>query len=318
MSINPNFVVAPDADAETAGAISYWRLGGSVKLTGLSAAWVAAGLDAADLPSEPSDKIGLSRALRNLESATRKAIQIKGGDFAGGWGLVDVITTDGNVHTRQVLRAKRGEGSRELDIVVEPEYAHEDAYHHFGGSQTPVSVQLRQAYQRVRSELAATDVSAWLIDLARKVSAISLRESGGVYFIPRDEVARWEQISQVVASVSDGRHDVFRIPALQTAEAVEAILSSLEVEANDTIGAFEADLIKTGEDAIGARALKGRLRAADTLAAKLAKYEGLLGVKLDKIRESLETVKADLQAADWAIQAEKDKADENKNGTVAA
>lgn len=302
-NISEKFIVS-DAAPETAGAISYWRLGGSVRLADLAQAWVAAGLPADQLPSEPSDKIGLSRALREVETATRRAIAIKGGDFAGGWGLVDVITTDGNVSTRQVLRVKRGATDKALNIVVDPAYEYEDS----DAVADPISGQLRRAYGNARAELAATDVSQWLIDLALRAGAVSLRESGGVYFIPRDAVDRWATIAGVVASVSTGRYDVFRIPALQTQEAVEAILASLEAEANNTIAAFEADLIKAGDDALGIRALAKRTRDAQELGTKLGKYEALLGVKLDTVRTTLETVQANLQAAEWALQAERDAA----------
>lgn len=323
-----SIVVAPDAAlGETAGAISYWRLSGSVQLGALRDAWLAAGLPEKDLPAEPSGKVGLSRAIGTLESSTRKAVKINGGDFEGGWGLVDFLTDDGNVRTVQVLRAQRedevedAEGqdprvsraSRGLVVDVEYGYAGE-----VDRDSRTLAESLRRAYRVACGELAPVDVSVWLKHLADQASCVSLRDSGGIYFIPRDGVERWEKIVAVVAAVSNGAYKVFRIPALQTREAVEAILDSIEQEAKGAIEAFEADLTKEGDDALGARALRTRQGQVEKLAGKLSKYEGLLNVKLDGLRASLETVQADLTAAEWALQAEKDKTDDAKRGHVAA
>lgn len=293
-----DFIVTPDA-AATAGAISYWRLGSTIDLPVLRAAWERAGLDTNLLPEEPSDKVGLSRALRDLESATRKAIKIRGGDFADGWGLVDIRTEDGNVRTVQVLRARKLVGSAVVDVAVETDYLYTEDF----------SAQINAGFRRACSQLAAPDVSIWLRNLAEGIDATSLRDKGGIYFIPRDAVGFWEKVTTVLAEVSRAECKVFRIPALQTAEAVEAILDSIEVEARDTIDAFEADLVAAAEpDGLGARALRTRQAQAEKLAGKLGKYEGLLGIKLDAIREKLETVSAGLTAARFAAEAAADAA----------
>lgn len=307
-----NGIIAVEGDAKLAGAITYWQLNGTVSLDALRTAWVAAGLDEDALPSEPSETVGLSRAVRALLNPERDAHKIKGGEFKGGWVITETDTTGAKPVTVNVLTAAHtadedaARSADNLRISVEPGFE----FHR----NEPTGIVLRKAYNRARGELDPSgDVSPWLKRLADALGCVSLRDTGGVYFIPRDGIDAWRKYAEVVESVSQGSHRIHRIPAMQTDDAVAAILDAIETEAESTLEAFEADLCKDGDDKLGLRALKSRSKQAEALADKLAKYEALLGVKLNKIRESLENTQANLTAAEWAIEAEKDKANDDRN-----
>lgn len=299
-NVNSDFVVT---DVSTAGALSYWRLSGPLDGNALRAAWVAAGLDADWLPAPPTATVALARTLTSYAGVSRvdgvrcerRAVKVRGNnEWAGGWILTDLRTHDGHVEPHELLHA-RLDASDTLIVEVSPDVSFDLA-------------DFRARFDRESAALAPTDVSNWLIRLAGRLDAVSLRDRGGIYFLPRTQVELWERIVATVEAVSAGAYQVFRIPALQTKDAVQAILDALEHEAIDTIQAFEAAISATGDAALGPRALATKQRQAAALAEKLGRYEALLGTKLDVIRQTLELTQANLAAAVLAAEAEAEAA----------
>ncbi len=137
------------------------------------------------------------------------------------------------------------------------------------------------------------DVSSWLLDIAYGQGAVSLRESGGVYFIPKSGVDYWSKIANAVEA--GGAGSVFRIPAVRTAEAVAAITDAVTAEAEAAALALEEELTKTGDDALGKRAIATRTKTVQELLAKLNSYEELLGQQL-AVRERVSTLQSTLSA----------------------
>lgn len=273
-----DYIVTND-DVKTAGAISYWRLSGDTRLAALEAAWRAEGLDEKLLPGEPSAEVALRRSVSAQESSTRRSFKIRGGDFAGGWGLVEVNTRDGHVNTTELLRAKWDAGNQRIDIDSNYGQLRYDVYDRF-----PVE----------RASLAPADISAWLIKLANGKSATSLRDSGGIYFVPRGHVEFWRQVGRAVEKCG---HKVFKIPALHNTEAVEAILDAITTEANAEVEAIENDLEKIGDEAPGKRALDSRATRCRDLLKKVAEYEALLGVRLPEIQQRVEDLSSAVATA---------------------
>lgn len=273
-----DYIVTND-DVKTAGAISYWRLSGDTRLADLTAAWAAEGLDEKLLPGEPSPEVALRRAVGAQESSTRRSFKIKGGDFAGGWGLVEVDTSLGHVQTYELLRAKWDAANQRIDIDASGHGLRNDVYDRF-----PVE----------RASLAPADISSWLIKLANGKSATSLRDSGGIYFVPRGHVDFWRSVGRAVEKCG---HKVFKIPALHNTEAVEAILDAITTEANAEVEAIEADLEKIGDDAVGKRGLASREKRCSELLKKVAEYEALLGVRLPEIQQRVEDLSSAVATA---------------------
>jgi hypothetical protein len=273
-----DFIVTKD-DVKTAGAISYWRLSGDTRLAALEAAWRAEGLDEKLLPSEPSPEVALRRSVGAQESSTRRSFKIKGGDFAGGWGLVEVDTSGGHVQTYELLRARWDAGNQRIDI---------DTNHH------GLNTEVLNRFPVERASLAPADISSWLIKLANGKSATSLRDSGGIYFVPRGHVDFWRSVGRAVEQCG---HKVFKIPALHNTEAVEAILDAITTEANAEVEAIEADLEKIGDEAPGKRALDSRATRCRDLLKKVAEYETLLGVRLPEIQARVEDLSSAVATA---------------------
>ena len=263
---NADSIIATDGDVSTAGAISYWRLSGDVDLGVLTAAWRVAGLDAELLPEPPSGRVAVSRALKDIQAnvddtTRRQALKAQG----GWWGVLDVISdAEGNISTNQVARVRYNSKEQRVEI--------KDAAF-------LLEQQIRKAAQTHRERLATSDISSWLIKLADQHSALGLRDSGGIYFVPRAHIAFWRTVADVLESVG-GDSKIFRIPALKTDEAVDAIIDAVTQEANKAAEVLTASLMAEGDKAPGARALGTMAKDCSAKLDKIRHYEKLVGKTL--------------------------------------
>lgn len=272
-----NSIVAVES-ATNAGAIVMWALTGSVSLSKFRAAWIEAGGDEQDLPSDPTPAQALRRAVRGLGEARRLVRPI-----SGGFALVDEAEQDTDLSYSTKAKAKV------VGSTVEVE------------ANDPALIgKVEQGFQSALGSLSATECSMWLVRLLAKLDAVPLRSQGGVYFVPPFTLPKVEMVDRVLRSISD--HKVFFVPAMKTDSAVEAILAAVEAEAQEAAAQVEQDL--ADQKFSTARGWRGREKVVDKTEAKVARYEALLGQKLDSLRAKLTTVRAAVSAAILSAEAE--------------
>ena len=143
-------------------------------------------------------------------------------------------------------------------------------------------------------------MSDWLVTLMPTMNAVGLRPRGGMYFLPRDRVPVYHALAEALHAAT--AHSLYEVPALQTKDAVRAVLDAITREA-----AGEAELMElaldTGE--LGARALKAKVRGCEAMMAKVASYEELLGQSLPELQDRLKVLNRQLTIA--ALQAAQPK-----------
>ena len=290
---DPGYMVVPEL-AE-AGCISYWRLSGGVNLGELREAWLRAGLDEKLLPAAPSRETALRRSVSDL-GAKRRLIRPLA--RRGAWAVVneavdrhtETLSWDVSCEVRLTPSAVK-DGLPTVSIAP--------SYHELGD-------QIRSGYTKHLGELAQEDISGWLVKLACGEKAVALRDTGGVYFIPRPSVPFWRRAVEIIRAVS--QHKVFQLPALKNSEAIDAIVDAVTEEGRREAEAIEADLAQEGDAALGARALVTRGTHCEEVISKIASYESLLGVKMDAVRARIERLRANLAAA--ALIASSDAGEE--------
>lgn len=283
-------LLAVDADVAT-GSVVWWGVHGDVPYARLRTEWLAAGLDPAQLPREPTRMQALSRAL---------------GAFAGRAAIVRPV--DGEVHAdgtpvegyALLTRSKDAQGKAQFTTAWDATFPH--------GALDPAALPILatpagdepdesivevclSTYRRELGQLAHGDLSSWLVSLVRANAGIALRESGGVYFLPRAGVPLYRAALAAVARAGGGRgHEV---PVQRSDEAVAAILASLLREAAEEESALKGAL----QEDLGAKALEGRAARAAKMEAKLAGYEVLLGVSAANMRVRLYDLRTQLGTA---------------------
>lgn len=277
---NPGFTVVQDM--KTAGAIIWWRLTGDTNAEALREAWEKAGLDKKLLPDNPSPTLAMGRACDKQASKRRLIRPLPGGK---GWAIVDEAAdnTTGELTYETKAAVKLSGGQLVIDAT---------------GLETTAVNQLRKDYESLQTYLTVNDVSTWLSKLMKpELKAVTLRDTGGVYFIPRDYVDTYRQMVSAIGEASE--HQLFEVPALKTDEAVEAILDAVLREADQECTAMETEL-DTGD--LKKRALKARAGKCDDLRVKVEAYEKLLGKSLPKVQQRIEDLKASVVAAELTVQ----------------
>lgn len=269
-------LLAVEGDSQVTGAVVYWTMSGDVDLSKLEPAWKAANLPADWMPTPPSPKAALGRAAKDLQTKQRLVRQ----DPKGGWSFVYELTVDGKLDYSVGARVHLS-GPNDETLVLDTDTASfQNATEDFD------RVQLE--YARVRATVGAVDASAWLIWIAGKLDAVSLRDRGGVYFVPKANVERFRAVRDCLKGASASR--VFMIPAMRSSDAVAAVLEAVTKEASELLQATR-DVFT---DSLGHRAAKTRVELIDTLINKIEGYEKLLNVKMAEQTTQLRTLRKQL------------------------
>lgn len=285
MTSSPNIMAIPDLDNNSAGAIVYWRLKDSADYSKLQDQWLADGHDPNLLPAPTTPMAALKRACRSMVEFRRL---IRPLDKSDGYAVVDEdADRDDLRYSVQCTVKLRADDT----IEITPTF--------FDRADT-----LRETYDKARNEIARNTIGSWLSALVRECCAgVTLRSTGGIYFIPAEHVAKFRAWSATFESATDSV--IFELPALQSDQAVKAILDAVMTEADDTLGGI-ADEIDNG--ALGSNALKTRESRCETLRKKLESYATLLGSKLDGINDRITETEASVVEAILLAEAEKEAA----------
>jgi hypothetical protein len=273
-------------DAEQAGAIVYWRLSGTINAAQLEEAWQNANLALELLPETPSPEAALRRAVYEQKERRRLARKLPNGK---GWALVNELVDGDDLEYEISIRVflnKVGQVEFEMPEDVRPE-------------EQQMCTQIEASFYQHLDELSAADVSAWLVGFSAKCSAVSLRERGGIYFVPRQNLAYWRSAYKAIQSVSG--HSCYEIPALKSDEAVDAILDAVTREAQAAAEAM-AEELASGD--LQSRALANREERCTSMLAKLKQYEDLLGRSMGAITDRVGDLKAEIATAALATMGD--------------
>jgi hypothetical protein len=300
---NPHNVIAIDdkeINARSVGRLVLWSLtGGDVSLAALVAALDAEG-SKANPPPPVTAKVALHRAIDVVakelgceamlltakqvetdEAGKPKGYQRKRGD----WAIV------------RAPKQRTGETGEEVAYpIVASARIEGDAISVSAGTAFEVEERLRQTFGAARAVLAPADIGHWLCDKLRALDAVPVKENGGVYFLPKGNVERWEKLVAALGKASG--HKVFAIPSMRTQDAVEAILAAITAETRGECEKMAEEIATAG---LGKRALETRETATGELLGRLERYEGLLGARLDDLRAAIEETRSAVTVAKMAL-----------------
>lgn len=287
---SPSPVIAlPSTLTTAAGAIVYWRLSGTMESEALYRAWTRAGFDADELPSTVSPLVALKRAIEWDNSKELDAsYMVKPLSTAEGYAVLErheELDSDGKPKQTWAPFFSAALGAGRVK-VWSPE-----------GTSDESSRQSRLT-DRLDVELDlfhAHDISTWLVKQIATFQAVSLRDTGGFYFIPAPMVDRWNTFAEVVHEAS--QHMLMSIPAMTSKQASLAVITALMDEVTDTTARYTASL----EEGKSKRWLDSRGEKLGELLDKVEMYEGAVGQKLDDLRAELTVLRAKFVTAAMAV-----------------
>jgi len=297
-----SIIAAPGGfDGVRAGAVVYWSLRGSLDVSALTQVWEDAELPPEILLHPPSPDAALSRAVRTLASPRTLVRPLEG---RKGYALVHERAKGDDLEHVVGLSVR-------LDAVGRLQFL---CHKHgnwlslgrdtFGDTAALKQAQAVQAaYDQALGEAAPEDVGGWLVRIALKyLDGVGLRDAGGFYYIPPAHVASWESVKRAVRAVSS--HKLQQIDAMRSEDVVDAVLDAVDEEAQVFVEKTFSELA----DEMGVRALRTRVKRAEQVEAKVRRYEGLLGMRLEKLRERVGECQAAVAAAILRAEAETEAA----------
>lgn len=269
-------ILATDNAAAASGVITYWSLSGNATYSEVKQVWENAGMPERDLIPPVSSTVALRRAVEHVAPIGSIVKALKEED---GYTVVQKVQEKGAKQKWETVFSAYITEQGRLTVWIEHD---DDVY-----SRT-LAVQIEDRVEVELNTLHSIDISNWLVKMADRVRAVSLRESGGFYFIPNGPDAEyWANVAGVLHQTSAVR--VLYIPAMHSEQASLAVVHALteEVQANTKRMQEALD-----EARMGKRALDSKIQTCTTMLDKIATYEELLGEKLNTLREAVDTLKA--------------------------
>ncbi len=160
----------------------------------------------------------------------------------------------------------------------------------------PMYEALCETYQAELGKVPHTKLSRSLKLAVQGMNGISLRTTGGVYWIPEKFVKSWAWLTRAVESSSPSSR-VYRVRTALDPSGLKAIHDRLVSEIQQECEEIERDILN---GSLGKRALNGRRNRADDMTRKVKMYEKILGQSLTGVRSTIK--EADKTAAAAIVQ----------------
>ncbi len=281
--------VTDAAHIKEAGACVWWRLSGNINRDVLAAEWAKRGFNEDWLLAPAASSKALRRAVRTCTEERRLVRPLEG---KKGWAIVKERAGGKDLNYRVDLVVTLSEPLFKGD--TSPQHPVFDDEHH------ELAAGIRAEFKKHQAQLTPNDASNWLSRLvSERVDAVSLRDTGGIYFIPKHTLGDWRDMVECVRASS--AHTILGMPAMPVAETIAAVMDAITVEATSEVANLEAML---EEGKLGKRGLQNRIETTHALDRKLVRYEGLLGAKLDALRDKLTDVRAAITVAILSAESE--------------
>lgn len=271
---------------ETTGAVVFWQIGGVVSLDKLRDALTTEGLGERHMPEGCSAKVALTRAVTELRT---RDVLVRQHPTEDGWALLP-----------------RQEGEKLAFAETARFYLDGDEIK-FEGSVSESDVKIvRDAHALCHGQLTVADVTSWLTDLfaTHTIKAVSMKDNGGLYFVPRPELETFRKISRALKSAAPAC-SLYEMPAFRGTDAVAAALDGVTREARQAIADLTAELNQP--EGVGARAARNRVDQITVLLDKIRGYEILLGRSFEDVIAQIEALSVRFEkATDRAANLEVD------------
>jgi hypothetical protein len=265
------------------GDLVWWTLGdAATDRATLVSTWTGAGLLATLLPEPPTAEKALKTAVRTCQvGESERLIRLgKEDEQAIVYALVrEQRLGDGSLSHAQEARVILQRASEQISS---DNPTHE------------LAARIQNAFRQLRNTHTADDVRRAIVKALQSFHAITLRDSGGVYWVPRthsEDVRRLERaISRLGTSV------LSVLPVHDTVEGAKALGAAARGSLEDELRALRAELeeFKTTPPERSST-LERRLQLYAELSAKAQLYRDILKVQVDDLNQDLDGMAATIR-----------------------
>lgn len=256
-----------DVKTQADGVVVFWSLAEFFNRDRLKRAWLPLGL-AGDVPEPRSAVSCLKDALLEVYGTRDHMIR----PLAAKNGFtVQVENRGADDNTYSTLMTAKVYGDKPI----------------FTGSVEKID-QVNAAFYKHIGRLPSAQVTTAMVKVLTGMGATRLRPTGGIYWLRGDNLAAWQSAMAGVEQAAEGGTAVgYAIKHDLDTDSVKAVQDAITNEVASEAARLYAE-IHSGD--IGEVAIKNRKAEAVVLRKKVAEYEKLLGVGLEHLRKTLDTV----------------------------
>lgn len=240
-------------------------------------------LDAHDIPkdvrSKTSEKSAATRAVRETAKKTKDRFhkKVKDSDVAA-FAIVDTEVDESQMDV---------DFATETTVVFDKE---SKTLKTSGASGRKV----KELYDHYKGMFTGHQFRATMLRYLRRYCAAStLRDGGGIYFIPSTHQAAFESLVGVFDALEAAGCDITPIPIIDTEQAKKSMWKTFVGEVATEIQRFSDDVDKT--DDMTERMMEGRMNKYTALKEKVDIYETLLQGTADELRDDITKLTKKLQ-----------------------
>lgn len=261
---------------EHVGDLLWWVLEDArISRSRLESVWQAAGLSTDHLPEPSTPEKALKLAVREAQTGQHSH-------------LIRLAKDDQDELVFAIVQERR-DGAGNLDYAQEarvtldrnaPSQLRSDNPHH------DLVAAVISSYDQLRNTHTPDDIRRAILKVLTSCAAVTLREHGGVYWVPTPSAQTLRQLQSAVSNIGRSRVDV--VPIHATPEAQQALGDAARSAIEDDLTALRAEIegfLHTPPER--ASTLVRRLQTFDELRAKARLYHSVLSVQVDDLEASL-------------------------------
>lgn len=156
--------------------------------------------------------------------------------------------------------------------------------------------EVRERFEHLSGVLLAAEVGGIVVRVMREINAISLRDTGGVYFVPAAGKERLDAVEGAITSSmnSGGQFNMTRLRVVagerESQDLATLLRSQVVSDVEGIVG--EAKALLTDLAAVRPSTFSNRVDTLRGLYKRLTSYEALLGITFDHERARIKKVAA--------------------------
>jgi hypothetical protein len=281
-----------DVKTRVDGVVVYWSLATFFSRERLLSGWSPLGLGT-DVPEQRAKVSCLKDALHDVFGSSRVLIR----PHAGKNGF-------------SVVKERRGEEDNTYATVLTAKVYENSSAPVFAGDVSKAD-EVNAAYHQHFGRIPSQQMGAALVRVLQRMGATRLRPTGGIYWLPGSRLSEWESAMAAVENAADGGTAVgYAITHQLDGDSVKAVRDAIVHEVTSEAKRLTEEIL-SGD--LGEKAIKSRKAEAAVLKRKVSEYEQLLGVGLDRLRKTLDSVEQTDAVAALLIAADPFESEEVSN-----
>lgn len=263
-------------DGSHVGDILWWTLADArISRTQLESVWIEAGLSTSFLPEPPTPEKALRTAVRECQVGHHQHLVRLGKEDDSELIFAVLLETrdgSGNVKTEQEARVR-------LDRAAPARLDSDQPGH-------DLVTAISAAYDRLLTTHTSDDIRRALVKTLSSCAAVTLRDFGGVYWVPAPYADTLRRLQAAVAGIGASRLDL--VPIHATPEARAALGDAARAAIEDDLVALRAEIQGfLADPPERASTLMRRLQAFEELRNKARLYHSVLSVHVQDLEASL-------------------------------